>query len=86
MPANSVSSIHLRIQRALASKVRDLFVSTQAAESELAELAAEHARKLERLDLLSFQHDEIQKADPKPRRDRTGPRAFGCSLQRRQTP
>jgi DNA repair protein RecN (Recombination protein N) len=50
----------------LASKVRDLFVTTQAAESELAELAAEHARKLERLDLLSFQHDEIQKADPRP--------------------
>src|SRR5947208_7294144 len=51
---------------ALAFKVRDLFLSTQAAESELAELAAEHARKLERLDLLSFQHDEIQKTDPKP--------------------
>jgi DNA repair protein RecN (Recombination protein N) len=51
---------------AAAEKVRDLFISTQAAESELAELTAEHARKLERLDLLSFQHDEIQKADPIP--------------------
>jgi len=50
----------------LASKVRALFLSIQAAESELSELAAEHARKMERLDLLSFQHDEIQKANPKP--------------------
>jgi DNA repair protein RecN (Recombination protein N) len=50
----------------LATKIRDLFVSIQAAESELSELATEHARKLERLDLLGFQHDEIQKVDPKP--------------------
>jgi len=50
----------------LATKIRDLFVSIQAAESELSELATEHARKLEHLDLLGFQHDEIQKADPKP--------------------
>lgn len=49
----------------LASKVRDLFASTQQAEAELADLTAEHARKIERLDLLSFQNDEIQKADPK---------------------
>src|SRR6267142_1680119 len=51
---------------ALAAKVRGLFLSSQQAETELAELTAEHARKLERLDLLSFQHDEIQKTDPKP--------------------
>jgi DNA repair protein RecN (Recombination protein N) len=51
---------------ALSAKVRDLFLTAQQAETELAELAAEHARKLERLDLLSFQHDEIQKTDPKP--------------------
>jgi DNA repair protein RecN (Recombination protein N) len=50
----------------IAAKVRDIFVTTQQAENELAELAADHARKLERLDLLSFQDDEIQKADPKP--------------------
>src|SRR5687767_12047200 len=50
----------------LASKVRELFLVTQAAEAELTQLASEHARKLERLDLLSFQHDELQKADPKP--------------------
>lgn len=49
-----------------AAQVRDLFARTQQAEAELAGLAAEHARKLERLDLLSFQHDEIQKSDPKP--------------------
>ena len=49
-----------------ASQVRDVFTSIQAAEAELAELTAEHARKVERLDLLAFQHDEIQKADPKP--------------------
>ena len=51
---------------ALASKVRELFTVTEQAEAELAELAADHARKIERLDLLAFQHDEIQKADPKP--------------------
>jgi DNA repair protein RecN (Recombination protein N) len=51
---------------ALASKVRGLFTEAQQAESDLAQLTAEHARKVERLDLLSFQHDEIQKADPKP--------------------
>ncbi|HYR88878.1 MAG TPA: DNA repair protein RecN [Terriglobia bacterium] len=49
-----------------AAEVRGLFLTVQQAEAELAELAAEHARKLERLDLLSFQHDEIQKTDPKP--------------------
>lgn len=50
----------------LARQVRQLFESLQQAESELADLTAEHARKLERLDLLSFQHDEITKAQPKP--------------------
>ena len=50
----------------LASQVRDVFTSILAAEAELAELTADHARKVERLDLLAFQHDEIQKADPKP--------------------
>jgi DNA repair protein RecN (Recombination protein N) len=51
---------------ALASKAHQLFTAAERAEAELAELTAEHARKLERLDLLTFQHDEIQKADPKP--------------------
>src|SRR5437867_4841176 len=51
---------------AAAAGIRDLFHTVQQVEAELAELAAEHARKLERLDLLSFQHDEIQKTDPKP--------------------
>jgi len=51
---------------ALASKARQLFTAAERAEAELAELTAELARKLERLDLLTFQHDEIQKADPKP--------------------
>src|SRR5262249_34554688 len=50
----------------LASKVRDLFTEAELADIELAELNADHARKLERLDLLSFQRDEIEKADPKP--------------------
>jgi DNA repair protein RecN (Recombination protein N) len=50
----------------LAAKVRDIFSAVQDAEAELAELTAEHARKLERLDLLTFQHDEIQKVDPRP--------------------
>src|SRR5262249_47049929 len=51
---------------ALASNVRELFTAAEQAETELAEITAEHARKVERLDLLAFQHDEIQKADPKP--------------------
>ncbi len=51
---------------AAAAGIRDLFHTVQQVEAELAELAEEHARKLERLDLLSFQHDEIQKTDPKP--------------------
>jgi DNA repair protein RecN (Recombination protein N) len=50
----------------LAAKVRELFIATGQAEAELAELTADQARKTERLDLLTFQHDEIQKADPKP--------------------
>jgi DNA repair protein RecN (Recombination protein N) len=50
----------------LAANVRDLFARTQQTEAELADLTAEHARKLERLDLLSFQYDEIQKSEPKP--------------------
>jgi DNA repair protein RecN (Recombination protein N) len=50
----------------LTEKVRGVYLATQSAEAELTELTAEHARKLERLDLLSFQHDEIQKVNPKP--------------------
>ena len=50
----------------LAVKAGQLFTAAERAQAELAELTAEHARKLERLDLLAFQHDEIQKADPKP--------------------
>jgi DNA repair protein RecN (Recombination protein N) len=50
----------------LALKARQLFTAAERAQAELTELTAEHARKLERLDLLAFQHDEIQKADPKP--------------------
>src|SRR5437763_2497442 len=40
----------------LAAKVREIFTAVQEAEAELAELTADHARKLERLDLLTFQH------------------------------
>src|SRR5215468_4909215 len=40
---------------ALASKARQLFTVAERAEAELAELIADHARKLERLDLLTFQ-------------------------------
>jgi DNA repair protein RecN (Recombination protein N) len=50
----------------LAAKVRHLDDVIQKTEAELAELIADHARKVERLDLLSFQRDEIQKANPKP--------------------
>src|SRR5262245_47102664 len=49
-----------------ADTVRRLFVELQRVESELSELLTDHARKLERLDLLAFQRDEIQKVNPKP--------------------
>src|SRR5256884_8327438 len=38
----------------LAAKVRDIFNAIQTTAAELSELTAEHARKLERLDLLTF--------------------------------
>src|SRR5262249_47231417 len=50
----------------LAVRVQDLFAEAERAEAELAELTAEQTRKRERVDLLTFQHDEIQKANPKP--------------------
>ena len=50
----------------LAARVQQLDASIQRTEAELAELVAEHARKVERLDLLRFQCDEIQKANPRP--------------------
>ena len=50
----------------LAGKVREIFTTVEAAEAEIAELIAEHARKTERSDLLMFQRDEIQKTNPKP--------------------
>src|SRR5262245_6246526 len=49
-----------------ASKVRSIFTNLQEAETELATVTSEHAQRLERLDFLTFQHDEIQKANPKP--------------------
>jgi len=49
----------------LASKVRLLDGEIQKTESRLAELDADRARKIERLDLLTFQRDEIQKTNPK---------------------
>jgi DNA repair protein RecN (Recombination protein N) len=53
----------------LATKVRHLDDSIQKTERQLADLIADHARKVERLDVLRFQRDEIQKANP--RRDET---------------
>ena len=50
----------------LAGQVRDLYVDIEAADAEISDLTAEHARKIERSDLLTFQRDEIQKANPKP--------------------
>jgi DNA repair protein RecN (Recombination protein N) len=50
----------------IANKVRDLDTQIQTARTELDELLLEHARSVERLDFLSFQSDEIQKANPKP--------------------
>jgi len=49
----------------VAEKVRDLYSDCQRIETELAELLAHHARQVEKLDFLTFQRDEIQKANPK---------------------
>jgi DNA repair protein RecN (Recombination protein N) len=49
---------------ALASEVRELFTTAQKLETELLELTSDHARKLERMDLLAFQLQEIQTANP----------------------
>jgi DNA repair protein RecN (Recombination protein N) len=49
----------------LAAAVRGLDGQIHLAETELAELIADQTRKVERLDFLSFQRDEIQKTDPK---------------------
>ena len=49
----------------LASKVRVLDGEIQKSESRLAGLEADRARKAERLDLLAFQRDEIQKINPR---------------------
>src|SRR5437660_4405115 len=50
----------------LAGQVRELYVDIEAADAEISDLTAEYARKMERSDLLTFQRDEIQKANPKP--------------------
>jgi DNA repair protein RecN (Recombination protein N) len=50
----------------IAAEVRELFHATQEAETEFGQLMADQAQKLERLDFLSFQHEEIQNANPKP--------------------
>jgi DNA repair protein RecN (Recombination protein N) len=50
----------------LAATVRGFDAQIQRVETELAGLIEDHERKLERLDFLTFQRDEIQKADPKP--------------------
>ena len=50
----------------LAASVRDIDAQIQTTQTELTELLLEHARSVERLDFLSFQRDEIQKANPKP--------------------
>ena len=49
----------------LAAQVHELDEAIQKTEALLAELIADHARKIERLDLLRFQREEIQKANPK---------------------
>lgn len=49
----------------LAAKVQGLDADIQKTEARLAQLDADHARKVERLDLLTFQRDEIQKVNPK---------------------
>jgi DNA repair protein RecN (Recombination protein N) len=48
----------------LSHKVKTLDAALRLTQTELKVLMDEHARKVERLDLLRFQHDEIQKAAP----------------------
>ena len=60
-----------------ASEVRRLHSEIQTMEALIAALASDRAAKVERLDLLTFQRDEIQKVNPKPgetehTRDRLG--------------
>src|SRR5262245_13333921 len=50
---------------AAADKLRALFAESQQIQNQLAELLSDHNRKVERLDLLIFQRDEIQKVNPK---------------------
>jgi DNA repair protein RecN (Recombination protein N) len=65
--ANQLSFIDLFADTSeLAAELAGIYTAIQRKEAELAVLLADHARKLERLDLLSFQLDEIQKANPKP--------------------
>lgn len=49
----------------LAVEVRRLHDAIRKTEEELVSLLSDHARKVERLDLIQFQRDEIQKANPK---------------------
>src|SRR5262245_40694018 len=50
----------------LAAAVRDMDGRIQRAETEIADLIADHARKVDRADFLTFQCDEIQRVNPKP--------------------
>ena len=49
----------------LASEVHRLDDAIRQTEEQILSLLTDHARKVERLDLLQFQRDEIQKANPK---------------------
>jgi DNA repair protein RecN (Recombination protein N) len=49
----------------LVAEVRQLDDAIRKTEEELLSLLSDHARKAERLDLLQFQRDEIQKVNPK---------------------
>src|SRR5215470_9401676 len=50
----------------LAFKARQMYTGAERAQAELAERTAEHARNLERHDLLAFHNEERRKAEPKP--------------------
>src|SRR5262249_39589006 len=65
--ASQLSLVDLFAQtESAAADVRRLYNEAEQLQKDLAELLADHARKVERLDLLAFQRDEIQKANPKP--------------------
>ena len=72
-PAHQLSLIDRFADAAeLSHQVETLDLRLRTTESELKTLVEDHARKIERLDFLRFQRDEIQKASPRPEETELG--------------